>query len=325
MNVLITGGAGVLGSGLVDLFLKRGDKVTVIDVCRKEEAWRLFDVFDRIKYLWKSETDIHTSDLRDIDVVVDCAIGYADRPFGNESPRTTFQSNISPSLNLLTSAKKMENKPIMIYPSSFNALYGHFNSTITENTLPLPTSIYGWTKASTELLYLTYYFSYNVPVIITRTSSTFGPGGRSDEFPHRLMISIISGDKDFPLRSPNSKRLWTYSQDAFSFYGKLTNVLETYPEKLIGQVLHLGGNAGDRNFTNSELAKIIKKVSGSDINIKPEDYEPGELVEGMPISFLQDARKTRELLNWNPKWELEDSLKETFHWFYKYRDRYGIV
>ncbi len=299
--------------------------VTVIDVCRKDEAWRLFDVFDRVKYLWKSETDIRTSDLRDINVVVDCAIGYADRPFGNESPRTTLQSNISPSLNLLESVKKMDNKPIMIYPSSFNALYGHFDSTITEDTLPLPTSIYGWTKASAELLYLTYYFSYKVPVIITRTSSTFGPGGRSDELPHRLMISIIRGDKEFPLRSPNSKRLWTYSQDAFSFYDKLTGVLETYPEKLIGKVLHLGGNAGDRNLTNIELTEIIQKVSSSNININLEDYEPGELVEGKPISFLQNARKTRELLNWNPKWRLEDSLKETFHSFCKHRDRYGIA
>lgn len=92
------------------------------------------------------------------DLVFDCAIGFADRPFGSESPQNTTLSNVIPSLTLLEKARRLDKRPMIIYPSSFNALYGLGNDVIiSEDSLPLPTSIYGWTKASVELLFRTYF------------------------------------------------------------------------------------------------------------------------------------------------------------------------
>jgi nucleoside-diphosphate-sugar epimerase len=323
LKILITGGAGVLGSTLCKLFLHMGHNVTVIDYCRKEEAWRLFENAELITYIWKSEQDITRTDLLTYDLVFDCAIGFADRPFGSESPQNTALSNIIPSLTLLEKVRRLENRPLIIYPSSFNALYGLGSDVIiNEDSLPLPTSIYGWTKASVELLFRTYFFAYNVPVVITRTSSTFGPTGRSDELPHKLMLSILNHQESFPLRSPHAERLWTFAEDVSSFYEAFVTKFEQDKNLFPGRILHLGGNKDDKITSNIELASMISKLADSDIKIIKNEYESGELVNGKPISFNSTASETRELLNWRPKWVLEDSLEKTFKWFKTNSHRY---
>ncbi len=322
---MITGGAGVLGSTLTKLFFRMGHQVTVLDYCRKEEAWRLFDELASIEYIWKSEIDVVETDLSGFDIVFDCAIGFADRPFGTESPQNTTSSNILPSLSLLEKVRKLDKRPMVVYPSSFNALYGlGANNTITEDSLPAPTSIYGWTKAAVELLYRTYYMSYGVPIVITRTSSTFGPGGRSDELPHKLILSIIDNKETFPLRSPHAKRLWTFSGDASSFYEAFITKFEQETSLLLGRLLHLGGNNSDRITSNMEFATLISRVTNSDIQLLEGEYEPGELVNGNPVSFEFAAGETRRLLNWKPRWSLESAIRETVNWFNSNRHRYNV-
>ena len=315
MRILVTGGAGVLGSHLAELLVNRGYEVKVIDIMRPEEAWRLEKIMDFINYLWKSVNDISKEDLSDIDIIFDCAIGSADRPFGISSPLHAMEGNISPPLHLLETVRQLENKPLIIYPSSFNALYGYNSESYSENLLPNPTSVYGWTKAAVELLYLSYYRSYDIPVIITRTSSAFGPKGRSDELPHKLILYSLKGSESFYLKSPHAKRLWTYVKDISNFYQKLLDYIESSPNELSGTIFHVAGNKTDEVIENIKLATIIKTLTKSDMNIIKGEYEPGEIVNGKPISFNIETSLTRELLHWEPKYSIEDGLKETINWF----------
>ena len=322
---MVTGGAGVLGSTLTKLFLRMGHQVTVLDYSRKEEAWRLFYDLASVDYKWKSETDVAETDISGFDIIFDCAIGFADRPFGTESPQNTTSSNILPSLSLLEKVRRLDKRPMVVYPSSFNSLYGiGANSVITEDSLPLPTSVYGWTKAAVELLYRTYSTAYGVPIVITRTSSTFGPGGRSDELPHTLILSIIDNRETFPLRSPLAKRLWTFSEDAASFYEAFISKFEQEMALLPGRLLHLGGNKSDQITSNMEFANMISRISNSGIQLIEGEYEPGELVNGNPVSFDFSAGETRRLLNWKPKWSLESAIQETVDWFKSNRHRYNV-
>jgi len=311
VQIFITGIAGVLGSSLAKLCVERGWKVRGNDIMRREEAWRLGEVIDEIEYIWKSSWDISSEDLRGAEVVIDCAIGFADRPMGIGSPQHVLIANLMPALRLLEIVSKLKEKPIVIYPSSFNALYGNLpGTTFTEDTAPRPSSLYGFTKASAELLYYTYYRCYNVPVIITRVGSAFGPKMRSDELVAKLIIHALKG-RDFFLRSPNAKRIWCYSKDVMEFYLKL---LEK-PWEYVGLTLHCAGNRGDEIITNLELANRIKKITNSDFEIYEAEYEPGEIIDDRPIDFCIDSSRTRELLKWYPKYSIEEGLRETVDWF----------
>lgn len=314
MKAVVTGAAGVLGSSLCELLVKRGYRVVAVDIVRVEEAWRLRDVIDRVEYVWKSEVDITADDIRGASVVFDCAIGFPDRPFGTSSPRHTLIGNLLPPLSLLEATRYLGEKPVLIYPSSFNAVYGYKH--ITEGCMPNPTSLYGATKGCAELLYLAYHRAYSIPVVVTRVGSAFGPKGRSDELPHKLIIYALK-NRGFYLKSPRAKRLWCYSRDVLRFYEKLLDFIEKEPRIVVGRILHCAGNKGDRVVTNLELAEIVKKLTGSTMKIIEGEYEPGELVNGEPVSFTFDSSYTRKLLNWEPAYTLEEGLRETIEWFKK--------
>jgi nucleoside-diphosphate-sugar epimerase len=319
VKALITGGAGVLGSNLSLLLLKKGYQVTVIDVVRREEAWRLADlgVLDDVNYVWKNVADITVDDVKGYDIVIDCAIGYADRPMGISSPTSVMLGNLLPPLRLLEALRQADFKGYAIYPSSFNALYGHRTGAIfSEFTSPLPNNVYGWTKGAAELLYHSYRRQYGLRTLVTRVGSAFGPRGRSDELPHRLIIYGLLG-KRFTLRSPYAKRVWTYAEDAIGFYDRLLERLDDVYESGVF-TLHLVGNKGDEVTTNVELAKRVKKyVPGLDW--VEGEYEPGE----KDVDFTYDSTLTRTLLKWSPQFSLDEGIERTVAWFKENLWRYS--
>ena len=312
------GAAGVVGSALTERFLKMGMTVSCLDVCRVDEAWRLNDVRDRMRYLWKASNDLILDDVRGVDVIVDAGLGVADRPLGNTSPSYTVTSNILPPLRILETVSKMDRgkMPTVIYPSSFNTLYGHPSGSMYDpGMLPNPSSVYGWTKAAVELLCMTYHRAHGVPCIVTRVGSGYGARMRSDELPARLILDVLH-DRGIFLRSPEAKRLWTYGEDIVDFYERLVGD----PKPYVGQTLHCAGNADGRIVTNVELARLVAEIGGrGNVEITPGPYEAGEMVDGKPISFEIDDRSPL----WRPKFTLEGGMRRTFGWFEQNLSRYG--
>ena len=319
MKALVAGGAGVLGSNLSWLLLKKGYQVTVMDIVRREEAWRLADleVLGDVNYVWKNVADVTADDVKGYDIVIDCAIGYADRPMGISSPTSVMLGNLLPPLRLLEALRQADFKGYAIYPSSFNALYGHRTGAVfSEFTPPLPNNVYGWTKGAAELLYHSYRRQYGLRTLVTRVGSAFGPRGRSDELPHRLIIYGLLG-KRFTLRSPYAKRVWTYAEDAIGFYDRLLERLDDVYESGVF-TLHLVGNKGDEVTTNVELAKRVKKYVPS-LDWVEGEYEPGE----RDVDFTYDSTLTRTLLKWSPQFSLDEGIERTVAWFKENLWRYS--
>ena len=315
LKVLIIGAAGVIGSALTEKFSAMGLTVHCMDICRIDEAWRLSNIRDNIKYIWKASNDLIRDDVIGVDIIVDSGLGVADRPLGNSSPSHTLTTNLYPSFRILETIKNLEMKPTIIYPSSFNVLYGHtIGSVYNSQMLPNPSSLYGWTKASVEMLYTAYNKAYDIPYVITRVGSGYGPRMRSDEFPARLILDVLK-NKDIVVRSPDAKRLWTFGEDIIDFYEKLIDNLKQYTN----QTLHCAGNVNNEIVANTTLAKLIVKVGGSQVGIGTSEYEAGELVDGKPISFDVDSRSPL----WNPKFTLEEGMRKTFNWFEKNLSRYS--
>jgi len=319
VKALVAGGAGVLGSNLSWLLLKKGYQVTVMDIVRREEAWRLADleVLGDVNYVWKNVADVTADDVKGYDIVIDCAIGYADRPMGISSPTSVMLGNLLPPLRLLEALRLAGFKGYAIYPSSFNALYGHKTGAIfSEFTPPLPNNVYGWTKGAAELLYHSYRRQYGLRTLVTRVGSAFGPRGRSDELPHRLIIYGLLG-KRFTLRSPYAKRVWTYAEDVIGFYDRLLERLDDVYESGVF-TLHLVGNKGDEVTTNVELAKRVKKYVPS-LDWVEGEYEPGE----KDVDFTYDSTLTRTLLKWSPQFSLDEGIERTVAWFKENLWRYS--
>lgn len=318
MRVLVVGAAGVVGSALTERFLKMGVAVDCLDICRLDEAWRLNEVKDQVRYLWKASNDLLREDLRGVDVIIDAGLGVADRPLGNSSPMYTVTANICPPLRILDTISRMDRKemPVVIYPSSFNTLYGHpAGSMYDPDMLPNPSSVYGWTKAAAELLCMTYHRAHGVPCIVTRVGSGYGARMRSDELPARLILNVLKG-RDIFLRSPEAKRLWTYGEDIIDFYEKLVGDAQQY----VGQTLHCAGNADNRIVTNTQLTRLVAEMGGrKDIRITLGPYEAGELVDGKPVSFEVEGRSPL----WKPRFTLREGMVRTLVWFKKNLSRYG--
>jgi len=319
VKALVAGGAGVLGSNLSWLLLKKGYQVTVMDIVRREEAWRLADlgVLGDVNYVWKNVADVTADDVKGYDLVIDCAIGYADRPMGISSPTSVTLGNLLPPLRLLEALRQADFKGYAIYPSSFNTLYGHRHGAVfSEFTPPLPNNVYGWTKSAAELLYHSYRRQYGLRTLVTRVGSAFGPRGRSDELPHRLIIYGLLG-KRFTLRSPYAKRVWTYAEDVLGFYDRLLERLDDVYESGVF-TLHLVGNKGDEVTTNVELAKRVKKYVPS-LDWVEGEYEPGE----RDVDFTYDSTLTRTLLKWSPQFSLDEGIERTVAWFKENLWRYS--
>ena len=178
MKIWITGIGGCLGSNLTSTFASKGYEVGGNDILRKEEAWRLHDIIYSFEYVWCATEDLDKSLLEKYDVVIDCSIGFPDRPFGTMSPIKTFYDNIQPTFFLLEKLRRIERKPHLITPSSFNVFYGLDSPKITEKTPVQPSTLYGYTKASVEMLVKCYGNTFNIPYTILRVGSAYGPKGR---------------------------------------------------------------------------------------------------------------------------------------------------
>jgi len=236
---------------------------------------------------------------------------------GISSPTSVMLGNLLPPLRLLEALRLAGFKGYAIYPSSFNALYGHKTGAIfSEFTPPLPNNVYGWTKGAAELLYHSYRRQYGLRTLVTRVGSAFGPRGRSDELPHRLIIYGLLG-KRFTLRSPYAKRVWTYAEDVIGFYDRLLERLDDVYESSVF-TLHLVGNKGDEVTTNVELAKRVKKYVPS-LDWVEGEYEPGE----KDVDFTYDSTLTRTLLKWSPQFSLDEGIERTVAWFKENLWRYS--
>jgi len=318
MEIVILGGAGELGSHFAKLCLDRGDNVTIIDVVRFYEAWRLveLDVADKVEYIWKSSLDITSKDFETCDIILDCAC-QADRPLGTSSPRHTMQANLGGPLAILESVKRLDIQPLIIYPSSCVEFLGvpQEDQPITEETIPKPTNMYGWSKWVAEEMYLTHSRAFDSPCTIVRTGSCYAPMMRTDQAIAQFIIKSLKNENLY-VKSPDATRTYTYAKDVLDFYELFLKKFEsdTYPFRNL--VISNGGNAEDRPFTTIEAARIIADLVGYDNFIEPASYESGEYINGKPVYQWEAPSKiAKSLLGWEPKYTFEDGLKETIQWF----------
>jgi len=322
MKILVLGGAGELGSNFSKLCLDMGHEVRIIDLVRFFEAWRLRElgIADKVEYVWKSTLDLTCEDVAPFGLILDCAC-QADRPLGTNSPRHTLTDNLLGPLHLLETIKQVSNyKPFIIYPSSSVEFLGvpKEEQPITERTYPKPTNLYGLTKWMAEELYLTYYRTFNIPCMIIRTGSCYGPMMRTDQFIAQCIIKCLRGE-DVIVKSPEATRTYTYTGDVLQFYKLLLEKFEADWVPFQGLIIANGGNAENKPYETIEIAKMIQEITNSDNNIFEGNYEYGEqTLDGKPVFQWEKGEVAEKMLGWKPIYTLRHGLIDTVDWFEKW-------
>ena len=305
-NILVTGGAGFIGSHLVLELIKNGAKVYVIDIEIKPKSFfALNNLSD--KTLFK------ILDIRNKEKVFkyfnkfnfDYIFHLAAAPIVREAfddPYSTLETNIMGTVNILEVAKK--NKKIKgIIAASSDKAYGKTDKTYTEESALRGDHPYDVSKSSMDLICQAYFKTYGLPIVITRFGNVYGEG---DLYFNRIIPGICKAvvkKEKLLIRSDGTFiRDYLYVKDVVSGYMFLLKNLE----KVKGEAFNFSSND---NLSVLALINKAEKILGKKINYKILNITKNEI----PYQHLND-RKIRKL-GWSSGYDLNNSLPLTFNWY----------
>jgi len=310
-NVLVTGAGGFIGSHLVEVLVDRGCQVNAFIHYNSFNRWGWLDYIP--KEITKS-LHVFTGDVRDphgvkkamenAQVVFHLAalIGI---PYSYHSPDTYVDTNIKGTLNVLQAARGL-NVARLIHTST-SEVYGTAQFIpITEEHRINPQSPYAATKASADFLALTFFRSFQTPVVIIRPFNTFGPRQSARAVIPTIITQILQGQKVLKLGSTAPTRDLNFVKDTVRGF-----IQAAESDDGLGEVMNIGSGT---EISIRELAYKIADIMGVTISIASEEArirpEKSEVER-----LLADHNKARNLLHWAPEYSLEKGLKETIEWF----------
>jgi len=311
MRVLITGGAGFIGSHLAERHLERGDEVHLLDDLSTGSIENIQHIKDhpKLRYYLDSITNFQlTSELVDLcDVIYHLAAAVGVRLIV-ESPVKTIETNIRGTEIVLSLAAKKRKRVLITSTSEVYGKRDRIPFREDDDLILGPTSKGRWSyacsKAIDEFLAIAYWKEKRVPTVIVRLFNTVGPRqtGRYGMVIPNFVQQALTGEDITVFGDGNQSRCFTHVDDAI---GALMGLIE-HP-KAVGQVYNIGS---DTEVTISELAERIKRLTGSDSRIVyvpyDEAYEEG--FEDM-MRRVPDTSKIHSLIGYSPKIELDQILE----------------
>jgi len=317
-RVLVTGGAGFIGSHVADLFVANGWDVTIVDDLSSGKRGNLSGEAEFYEIGVTSGEFTRLVSSRSFDVVAHLA-GQIDVRKSVADPIADAHTNILGSLNLMEALRKSGASTRVIFTSTGGVLYGDFNKPPNYETSPKdPESPYAIAKLAVEY-YLAYYSRvHGREYAALRFGNVYGP--RQDPHGEAGVVAIFCG------RILNNRSLTVFGDGLqtrdYVYVGDVARAVwlaatKPLPEK--GRLDARGFNIGTGTGTSVlEIAKLLQQSAHSDVPIEFAPQRPGEQQE----SFV-NADKARELLEWTPQVTLADGLAKTYEWFA--RQRKGVA
>ena len=312
-NILVTGGAGFIGSHLVDKLLSEGDwNVTVVDDFNDfyEPAIKRANV---ARHSQHSNYRLEEADIRQraglerifdeskFDCIVHLAARAGVRP-SLAQPLLYSQTNIEGTLNLLELSRQHNIKQFVFGSSS--SVYG-INAKVPfseDDPIRQPISPYAATKAAGELLCHTYTHLYGIRCVCLRFFTVYGPRQRPDLAIHKF-ARLISEGKSIPVFGDGTtRRDYTYVDDIIAGVRAAIDYSGTEYE-----VINLGES---RTVELRELISLLEKELGLPARVDRQPLQPGDV----PQTFA-DITKARQILGYDPQTQIETGIKRFVEWF----------
>ncbi|HNQ50731.1 MAG TPA: dTDP-glucose 4,6-dehydratase [Candidatus Omnitrophota bacterium] len=308
MKVLVTGGAGFIGSEFVRQGVKAGHKIVVVDkLTYAGDLRRLAEVQGKYSFY---KTDI--CDKKMMDAVIKkerpgaiahfAAESHVDRSIEDASP--FLETNVKGTQVMLDCCRKFKVKRFLHV--STDEVYGEIErGSFTESSAFNPNSPYSVSKAAADMLVRAYYRTYGVPVVIVRPSNNYGPW----QFPEKLIpvaINRLRAGKKIPVYARgHNVREWLYVGDCAEAIWRVLKKGRT------GEAYNIGSG---QEYRNIDTARMILKIMDSPANMI-------EFVKDRPghdIRYSLSTAKIRRELGWKAGTRFPQGLTKTIDWYLKH-------
>jgi dTDP-glucose 4,6-dehydratase len=322
-TILITGGAGFIGSHVVRLFLNKYPNYQIINLDKLTYAGNLEnlkDVEHLPNYKFIKADIVNKEEIDEIfttyqfDAVIHLAAeSHVDRSISN--PLEFIMTNVVGTVNLLNAAKNIwngnfENK--LFYHVSTDEVYGSLGETglFTETTPYDPRSPYSASKASSDQFVRAYENTYDMPIVISNCSNNYG----SHQFPEKLIplfIHNIKNNKSLPVYGDGKyTRDWLWVED----HAIAIDVI--FHQGKLGETYNIGGF---NEWQNINLIKVLCKLMDTKLN-RPEGTSEKLITyikdrPGHDKRYAIDASKLNQELGWKPSLQFEEGLDKTIDWY----------
>lgn len=315
MTYLVTGGAGFIGGHVAEALLERGERVVVLDnfndyyapVLKRQNAARL-NQYDNCIII---EGDIRDAALverlfaeQGITHVAHLAAMAGVRE-SVEQTRLFLDVNVSGTMNLLEAAKAARIAQFVL--ASTSSVYGKTETLpfVETDSADRPLAAYPASKRAAEVLAHTYYNLVDMQVTALRFFNVYGPAGRPDMMPWRLMEATQTGEEIKLFNGGDIHRDWTFIADT------VAGVLAALDKPLGYEIINLGCGAP---ISLTDFVEIIEELAAKHINTVYVDTPPSD----PPITFC-DNRKARDLLGFAPTASVREGLGRTWEWYREHR------
>jgi dTDP-glucose 4,6-dehydratase len=321
-KVLITGGAGFIGSHVVRLFVNKYPEIKIYNLDNLTYAGNLQnlkDIEDQPNYTFIKGDIVESQFVEDLflsekfDGVIHLAAeSHVDRSI--ENPLDFLYTNILGTVNLLNASRKIwkGSSDKRFYHISTDEVYGSLGEEgfFVESTPYDPKSPYSASKASSDHFVRAYQNTYNLPVIISNCSNNYGPF----QFPEKLIplcINNIKNNKQLPVYGKGENiRDWLYVED----HAKAIDLI--FFEGTIGETYNIGG---ENEWKNIDLIKLLCQIMDDRLGRSPGNSE--NLITfvkdraGHDLRYAIDATKISNALGWRPSVTFEKGLEKTIDWY----------
>ena len=321
-KILITGGAGFIGSHVVRRFVTQYPGYRIFNLDALTYAGNLANLHDiehlpNYQFIKGDITDAEFINKLfneyDFDAVIHLAAeSHVDRSITN--PLEFIMTNIVGTVTLLNAAKKLwkEKSGKRFYHISTDEVYGSLGNTgfFTETTPYDPRSPYSASKASSDHLVMAYFHTYHLPMVLSNCSNNYG----SHHFPEKLIplaINNIKNNKPVPVYGKGENvRDWLYVED----HARAIDLI--FHKGKDGEKYNVGGN---NEWKNIDLIHLLCKIMDKKLN-RP-DGTSAKLITfvtdrpGHDMRYAIDSSKLQRELGWKPSLQFEEGLEKTVDWY----------
>jgi NAD dependent epimerase/dehydratase len=305
-KVLVTGADGFIGSHLAEELLSAGATV---------RALTQYNPYGRIGWLSDraSEIEIISGDIRDSERVAEAVSGIdvvfhlaalVGIPYSYDAPDSYIQTNIVGTYNVLTAARR--HGVSRMIQTSTSEVYGSAIAVPINEGHPLqPQSPYSASKIGADMLALSFYHSFELPVAVVRPFNTYGPRQSARAVIPAVLGQILSGAKEIKVGSTSPRRDFNYVTDTARGFMAVAQ-----SERALGNVVNIGSG---REVTIAETIQIMLDVTGRDVKIVSDDQRIRPA--GSEVNRLMcDNSRALEWTGWKPEVTLEEGLRRTAVW-----------